>query len=157
MTTKTATKPTETPADNTPTAGAPATIMVAGKVREVPVITGIRSDISIPVAISNRGAKSLYNFDTLEIGQSIGVKNKTAKQLASVVSNFNRSAGNREVIKNPDGSTVFKMQDLTDANGVVTKVPTTEPETRAIKEIAVFNVDPAKDPDGATARVFRIK
>lgn len=127
--------------------------------RVAPIIAAIRADIAIPAAKSiNRGSKSPFPFDALEVGQSFGVGNKTAKQMSSIVSNQNRAKGNQTPRKDATGAIVMKMRDLTDAGGaVIGKVPTSEPETDWIKEFRAFDVDAKTDPDNASVRVFRIK
>jgi len=50
------------------------------KTRIAPVIVGISTAVTMPVNRSaSRGSKSLYDFDALEVGQSIAIKNKTFK------------------------------------------------------------------------------
>lgn len=58
--------------------------------KKPPVITGTHK-IAIPDRPVRRGNPSLYPFDTLtEAGMAFGVKDKTAKQLGSIVSNANK-------------------------------------------------------------------
>lgn len=135
---------------NAPTAGAPA---VKAETK-APVISAVRTDVAMPVKTSNRGSKSLYDFDALTAaGMSIGVTNKTAKQLSSIISNANRKAMVQK--KDANGALVFKTTELKDAAGNVTIMPTTEPEMVKTKEFFAVDTDPKTDPDKATARIFR--
>lgn len=124
-------------------------------VRVAPELTGVSKTVPMPVRASTRGSKTIYPFEALtEIGMSFGVKNKTAEQLTSIISNQNRKLG--AVKKNADGSPVFKMQDMKDASGaVVGQVPTTEHDHEPQKHFFAVNVDKRKDPEGASVRVFR--
>lgn len=135
---------------------APATAKKKAPPRVAPEITTISTAVVMPVRASTRGSKTLYPFDDLPFGGSFGVKNKTAEQLTSIISNQNRKPG--AVKKNPDGSVVYKMQEMKDPNGaVIGHVPTTEPEHEPAKHFFAVNVDKKKDPDQASVRVFRDK
>jgi hypothetical protein len=124
------------------------------KPRVEPVLTGISTTVPMPERKSKRGSVSLYRFDDLTaVGASFGVKNKTAAQLSTIVSNANRKAVQPK--KNAKGNTIFKTEELKGADGSITLVPTKEPETEATKRFFVVDCDPKKDPDGASARVFR--
>lgn len=122
-----------------------------------PVLTTITAAVPMPSRTSKRGSASVYPFDALTaVGMSFGVKNKTAAQMSSIVSNANRKA----LIKKTDatGAVIFKTQELTAGDGTKTIVPTNEPEMIASKHFFAVDIDPkAKpaDPDGATVRVFR--
>jgi hypothetical protein len=122
--------------------------------RVAPKLTTVTSAVPMPDRASNRGSKTSYPFEALTtVGMSFGVMNKTAKQLASIISNQNHKPGPTK--RNPDGSIVYKTADMTDAAGNVTKVPTTEPETLPGKKYFAVDCDAKKDPDGASVRVFR--
>lgn len=122
--------------------------------RVAPVLTAVSTTVPMPDRNANRGSKTSYPFEALTAaGMSFGVKNKTAKQLASIISNQNRKPGPTK--RNPDGSIVYKTSDMTDAQGNVTKVPTSEPETMPGKQFFAIDCDPKTDPDGASVRVFR--
>jgi len=122
--------------------------------RVAPMITGVSTAVPMPDRNTNRGSKTSYPFEMLtNVGMSFGVKNKTAKQLASIISNQNRKPGPTK--RNADGSIVYKTQDMTAPDGSVTKVPTSEPETLPGKKYFAVDCDPKKDPDGANVRVFR--
>lgn len=106
---------------------------VAGKVRIAPELSEIRTDIAIPTK-RRGGVASFYNFDSLTaIGASLGVKNKTAAQISSIVSKENKR----------------NMTELADPIDPSKKVKTFS------KKFEVFDVDQATDPDGAKCRIFR--
>ena len=106
------------------------TITVAGKVREVAVLTAPTSKVPMPERSSNRGQKSIYDFSVrTEVGMSFGVKNKTREQVSSVVSRENK-------------------RNRIDA--------ATHGKTHATR-FEVFTVDPKTDPDKAMVRVFRVE
>lgn len=129
----------------------------AKKDRTLPELTSIRTDIALPVgATSARGSKSLYPFDTLTVNGSFGVKNKTAKQLSTIVSNQNRKASNNVAKKDAEGNVIYKTKRVTGADNTEIEVPTNEPETVRVKEFRAYDVNPKEDPDGASVRVFRI-
>lgn len=122
--------------------------------RVAPVLTAVSSTVPMPDRNAARGSKTIYPFEMLTaIGMSFGIKNKTAKQLASIISNQNRKVGPTK--RNPDGSIVYKTQDMTAPDGSVTKVPTSEPETLPGKKYFAIDCDAKKDPDNANVRIFR--
>lgn len=146
-----AAKTQEKPAtETTTTTAAPAKTGA----RVAPEITTITANVPVPEK-TRRGAKSLYPFDELEIGASFGVKNKTASNMASIVSNQNRRA--MEVKKDETGAVVYKTKELKGADGTVTNVPTDEPEMVETKRFICADVDPKTDPAGASVRVWRQK
>jgi len=147
---------------------APAADAAAAKPRILPEITAIATGIAIPTGASAaRGSKSPYNFDELEVGAAFGVKNKTAKQLSSIVSNQNRKDNNQRQKTNADGSPAFKTEytETKDVNGaVIGKVPHQVPDTEWIKEFRAFDVtkEMAKTYkgtalEGSSVVVFRVK
>lgn len=135
---------------------APATTTTAAT-RVAPELTAISTAVPMPEpTTSRRGSKSPYPFDALTaVGMSFGIKNKTAKNMGSIISNQNRKAMVEK--KDADGNTVFKTNEMKDAEGNVTRVPTTEPEMVATKHFFAVDCDPKNDPDGASVRVFRDK
>ena len=149
----------KTPAKSTTPAAATATPATAAKTetkaRVAPDLTGISSDVEMPKKVSNRGSKSLYPFEKLEVGQSFGVKNKTAAGMASIISNQNRK--NREEKVDEAGNTVFETKELKGQDGTVTNVPTDKPVMVVNKHFFANDCDPKADPDGASVRVFRDK
>lgn len=124
-----------------------------------PIVTAISKAVAMPIKSSKRGSTSLYPFDQLtEIGMSFGVKNKTAANLSSIVSNANKRAVKQAT--DEAGKPLFKMVEAKDAAGNVTMIPGTEPVMITTAHYFAIDIDPkAKpaDPDGATARVFRDK
>lgn len=154
---------TDKPATSGTAPGAPDNSTVAtetgakeSKTRVAPEMTAVRSDIAPPTVRNNRGSKSSYDFDKLTaVGMSFGIKNKDAKAMASIVSNQNKKF--LEPKKDENGNTIFKMQEMKDANGNVTQVPTSEAETIATRHFFAHNVDPKTDPDGASVRIWRDK
>jgi len=123
--------------------------------RVAPVLTGVSTGVPMPEQVTTRrGSKSPYPFDALtEVGASFGIKNKTAKNMLSIVSNQNRK--NRIAKIDENGNTVFKMTEMKDGDGNVTKVPTEKPEMVATKSFFAVDCDPKTDPDGASVRIFR--
>lgn len=140
------------------TQSATATTATAPKAtagRVAPEITNVTAKIPVPEK-TRRGAKSLYPFDDLaEVGASFGVKNKTASNMASIVSNQNRRA--MEPKKDETGAIVYKTKELKGADGTITNVPTDEAEMIETKRFICADVDPKTDPDGASVRVWRQK
>lgn len=94
-----------------------------------PVLAAGVATVNIAKPTSNRGSTTLYPFGDLSApGQAFGVKNKTAKQLASIVSNQNKKGIVPK--KDANGNVIFKTTEMKDANGVVIgQTPTTDPET----------------------------
>lgn len=122
------------------------------------VILGIRSDIPVPEVKSKRGSKSKYDFDKLEVGQSIGVIGRTAKSLNSTINGANRKYS-RQKLDSSTNEPLFEMIEMKDQAGNVTaRVPNKEkPIMEKTREFAAYDADPKTDPDKATARIFRIK
>lgn len=127
-----------------------------------PVIGAISQakDVPMPERTSNRGSKTSYPFDKLTaIGSSFPVMNKTAAQLASIVSNQNRKPG--KIVTNPDGTPKVKFNVVLDANGTeIGRTPMIADgkpvyETEPQKKFFAADVDKKKDKDGAVARVWR--
>jgi hypothetical protein len=124
--------------------------------RVPPQLTAATAAVVMPVVSLNKTTKSIYPFDALtEIGMSFGVIGKSAKQLASVVSNQNKL---RRVPKTDEnGQIVYTTREMKGPDGTVTKVPTTEPELVPGKVYFAHDCDPKADPDGASVRIFRQK
>lgn len=129
--------------------------------RVEPTLTGVAA-LEMPVRASRRGSESKYPFATLEIGQAFGVKNKTAAQLSSIVSNANR----KYQVNKTDaaGNVVFKTNEMKDAAGNVTHVPTDQPEKIAGRHFFAIDVDgdyakkiKGTPLEGAKVLVFRDK
>ena len=127
----------------------------APKPRVAPDITDITDAVEMPKKASNRGSKSLYPFDQLEINQSFGVKNKTAAGIASIVSNQNRKHCEEKVDEN--GDTVFETKEVKGVDGTVTEVSTGKPVIIVNKHFFAIDCNPKTDPHDASVRVFRDK
>jgi hypothetical protein len=123
----------------------------AEKSRVVPVFTTIRADIPMPVNKTKRGVRSSYPFADLQVNQSFGITNKTAHSISSIISAQNRKA--MVVKKDAEGNIVYKTAK--NAEGAI--VSTGVPEMVFTVKYQAVDVDPAKDADGATVRVFRIQ
>lgn len=146
------TNATAADATTAPTAGAPAETKAP---RVAPVLTGISTAVPMPEGLGKRGrgGNTLYPFDSLEPGQSFGIKNKTAKNMASVVSGANKRFMVEK--KDPNGNTVFKTNEVKLPDGTVNHVPTLEKEMIAGRTFIAGDVDPKTDPEGASVRVWR--
>lgn len=150
---------TETPATTTVVAPASTTVATTGakKPRVAPQVLAISNAVAMPTSRSSaRGSKSLYDFDSLQVGQSIPVKNKTAHDLSSVVSAQNRKKSNYAQ-KMENGVPVFVVVPVKDATGVVVGHNTTS--TPVMEQIKVFFAHDCEkdDPEGATVRIWRSK
>jgi hypothetical protein len=121
-----------------------------------PVISAVSAAVPIPELKNKRGGNSIYPFDQLtEIGQSFGVKGKTAETIRAVVSNANRKA--LDTVKDAAGNVVYDTKELDQGNGVKINVPdTSKPKKVATKKFVAADVDPKTDPDGANVRVWRV-
>lgn len=154
-------KATTTPETDTDAAAKKAAQTAAALAadRIAPVLTAVTDAVPLPQSKRTTGLKnrSAYadQFEALTtVGQSFGVQNKTKKQLQGVVAKFNRGGYRPKV--DAAGQPVFKMQDMTNgATGETVKIATSEQETEQFMHFVVHNVDPATDPDGASARVWR--
>lgn len=127
-----------------------------GAERVAPVIGMISSDVAMPTT-TKRG-NSAYPFDALTTaGMSFHVANKTAKQMASVVSAQNRKHAQPKT--GTDGLPVMRQISVKDADGkVVGKTASDKPET--VNTLEFFAVDSATndaDPETTGVRVFRRK
>lgn len=140
------------PKDNTTAPGAPA----AGTPAKAPErkILGINTSLTMPVRSSNRGSKSKYPFDSVEVGKSIGVIGGNAASMASTISGANRRF--MEDKKDADGNVVRKFIDVKGADGSVTKTDA-GPERVSTRHFFAVDVDPKSDPEGATVRIWRDK
>lgn len=133
--------------------------------RVEPQLTAVAS-ITMPTRSSKRGSVSIYPFANLTtVGQAFGVKNKTAAQLSSIVSNANRKA---LVPVTDENGPVYDTKEISGADGTKTVVPdTSKPKMTASKHFFAFDVTAEykkanaeafkKDGpfEGATALVFR--
>lgn len=124
---------------------------------EAPQITELVSDMPIPTITRGAvGSRSPFPFDTMEVGQSFGVSNKTAKQMSSIVSNQNRKASNYRNKVDAEGKEILTpATPITDANGNVVGQKPGEPIKEQIKVWVVSEVDHKKDPAKARVRIWR--
>lgn len=124
---------------NTVTTPTPA----ATKPRVEPVLTTVvaAGTITLPKVETNRGSKSAYDFASLtEVGAMLGVKNKTKAELTSVITNANNKAKVKRV--DATGKPVFKMNEIKDAVGNITQVPTSEQEIDVTAHYYALDVTP---------------
>ncbi|AHJ10700.1 hypothetical protein P106B_17 [Rhizobium phage vB_RglS_P106B] len=127
--------------------------------RVAPVFTTVRTDIKPPVA-AKRGAKSelAIKLDELPVGGSIGLTNKTKKQISSTISKVNNNDANLRQKVDAAGQPVMKTGEaIKDASGAIVGHQPSVPEMEKVKEFAAYDVDPKKDEDKATVRIFRLK
>lgn len=145
--------PVATPAAATKKAGAPK-----AEDRIAPEFTQVRTDIPLPT--NSRATKSDYAklLEPLAVNGSIGVKNKTKKQISSQISKVNNAKDNLAQKTDAAGIVITKNGDpIKDAAGNVIGYQQV-PEMVQIKEFKAFDIeDPKKDPDGASVRIFRIR
>lgn len=146
-------------ADSKPAEGAAKTT------KEAPQLTAISTAVALPEKRAAAGGKgSVYPFAELgaptrdEAGNitaaaSFGVKNKTAREMSSIVSNANKKYLTKK--RNADGSYVYKTKQIEVAPGQTADVPSTDHEMVAERKFVVYSVDPKTDPEGAQSRVFR--
>lgn len=133
------------------------------KPRVEPVLTEAVAGIAMPTKTSKRGSTSLYPFASLEVGQCFGVKNKTAANLSSIISNANRKA--MEQARDEAGNLVFNTKTITGPDGSKTEVPdTASPKMVATKHFFAHDVDAeyaktikGTKLEGSTVLVFRDK
>ena len=124
------------------------------------IFTASRSDIAAPVVTRRGGSKSALRtaLESLEVGFSVGVSNKTKKQLSTPVSKINTAADNQRPVKDEAGNVVMLPGDpIKDAAGNVVGHQPGKPKTERIREFEIHEVDPKKDPDKVSVRIFRVK
>ncbi|NUM72741.1 hypothetical protein HUU40_00125 [candidate division KSB1 bacterium] len=134
---------------------APATVAKTKEPRVAPILTAVSSAVPMPTNVSKRGrgGNSIYPFEALEVGQSFGIANKSAKSIASVVNGANKRFEADAV--DAAGNPVFKVQEIKQADGTVINVPTLEREKMPGRVFIAADVDPNTDPDKASVRVWR--
>lgn len=126
--------------------------------RVAPEFTPVRTDILPPVS-AKRGVKSplAAELEKLPAGGSIGVKNKTKKQVASTVSKLNNADSNKTQKLGADGQPVMVPgAPIKDASGAVVGHGQPVAEMERVKHFEAYDVDPKTDKDGASVRIFRI-
>lgn len=128
--------------------------------RIAPVFTAISADVPLPVSKRANGVRSalLVEIEKLEVGQSVGLTNKTKKQISSMISKFSNRPENLRNKVDGDGNPVMKQGEaIKDANGAVIGHGQPTQEKEKIKEFEVHDMDAKKDPAKATVRIFRTK
>lgn len=110
----------------------PAPVKAKREKAPPPVIGEIAKGIPMPVIVrASPGSKSPFPWDSLEVGDSFPVANKTVKQMSSIVSNQNRKAENQRPKLDAAGAQIMKSVPATDADGkevagMTKQVPVTE-------------------------------
>lgn len=126
--------------------------------RIAPVFTEVRTDVAMPT--NARATKSDYAklLENLPVNGSIGIKNKTKKQISSQISKVNNAKDNLAQKTDAAGVVITKNGDpIKDAAGNVIGYQQIA-EMIQLKEFKAFDIeDPKKDPDGASVRIFRIR
>lgn len=109
--------------------------------RVEPQLTGVAA-LSLPTRVNKRGSETKYPFESLDaVGKAFGVKNKSAAQLSSIVSNANRK--NTEVIKDEAGNVVYQTKEISGPDGSKVSVPdTSKPKTKPVKKFFAYDVTP---------------
>ncbi|QWY83165.1 hypothetical protein [Rhizobium phage RHph_X2_24] len=127
--------------------------------RIAPAFGSVRTDIPVPAA-AKRGSKSelAEKLDALPVNGSIGIGNKTKKQISSQLSKINNAESNMRPKVDAAGNAVTKPgEPIKDANGAVVGHGPAVAEMEQVKEFKAFDVDAKTDPDKATVRIFRIR
>lgn len=128
-----------------PVAGSNAPVAAAIK----PEVKPIRTGVERPANAKKAGAKSKYDFDSLEVDGSFGVIGKTAASFNSII--YTAEQRFAVDVLGDNGQPKTRVKKL---KGGATEVVNQKAKTR---EFSAYDVDPATDPDGATVRVFRDK
>lgn len=128
--------------------------------RIAPVFTPVVANIPLPISKRNSGVRSalLMEVDKLEVNHSLGLTNKTKKQISSMISKHANRKENLRPKLNADGTAAMKPgEPIKDANGVQIGLTQAVAEMEKIKEFEVHDMDPKTDPQKATVRIFRTK
>lgn len=145
----------------TPAAGAPAAVKKAGAPkadeRVAPIFTAVATDIPLPAGPAAKSEIS-KQLEALVVDGSIGIKNKTKKQISSQVSKANNAAGNQRPKLDANGVAILKQgAPIKDAAGAIIGYGPGEPETEQVKTFVAHDVDAKEDRDGASVRIWRTK
>lgn len=127
--------------------------------RIAPEFTAISTAIPIPASVRAGGRRSelVVKLGELPVNGSIGLKNKTKKQISATISKLNNSKENLVQRKNEDGSLATKNGDpIKDQSGTVVGYQQV-PDMEKVKEFVAHDVDPKSDADNATVRIWRTK
>lgn len=103
-----------------------------------PVITGTLT-LPQPERAAKKGGQSQFPFASLTaVGMAFGVKDRTAKSMAQIISTQNRR--NMTDKKDDAGNVIYKTKEIAGEGGAKVVVPTTEPERIATKRFYAFDV-----------------
>lgn len=131
-----------------------------GAERVAPEFTPVSAAFALPAATSGRGQKSelAKQLEVLEVGQSIGLKNKTKKQISSTLSKINNAESNLVQKTDANGNKLFKNGDaIKDAAGNVVSYQQA-PDMVQVKEFVAHDRTAAdKDEPGVTVRIWRTR
>lgn len=145
-----------------PAATTPVAKAGAPKVEDriAPIFTDIATDIPMP-SKAKSGAKSelAKKLEMIAVvGGSIGLKNKTKKQISSTISKVNNAAANQTQKLDSNGQPVTKTgEPVKDGNGVIQSYGPSVAVMERVKEFEAYDVDPKEDKQGASVRIFRVK
>lgn len=132
--------------------------------RVAPTFTEVRADVALPSGVK-RGQKSELAIKLENLGEpvngvpySIGLTNKTKKQISSTISKLNNAADNQRQKTDANGAPMTKAGDpIKDVHGNIVSNGPAVPVMEKIKEFVAHDVNPKNDPDKATVRIFRVK
>lgn len=100
---------------------------------------------------SKRGGRGIYPLDKLEVGKSIAVIGRAARQLSTTVSTWNAK---KLPVLDKNGAPV--LQPVKDDDGKPVKGVDGKAEMVAVtRKFFAVDTDPATDPEGANARIWR--
>lgn len=106
--------------------------------RVEPIITSVIA-IELPER-TKRGSGPKYPFESLTVGTAFGLKNKVAKDMASVISAANRRYTTNATDEN--GNIQYHTKELTTAEGVKMNVPdNTKPKKVPTRHFFALDVD----------------
>lgn len=131
-----------------------------GAERVAPEFTPVSTAFALPAAKSGRGNKSeiAKQLEPLEVDQSIGLKNKSKKQISSTLSKINNAESNLVQKTDTNGNKLFKNGDaIKDAAGNVVSYQQV-PDMVQVKEFVAHDRTAAdKDEPGVTVRIWRTR
>lgn len=101
-------EPTQAKMPEAGTAAATPAPAAAKPAKVAPEVTGVSAiSITLPDTGRRGGQQSAYPFDSLEVGQFFGVKNKTKEEMASALTNANRKG--KQEVTDPSTGAVQKI------------------------------------------------
>lgn len=109
-----------------------------------PIVVGRANGIEMPEVKRAGGAKSIYDFDSLEVGEAFGVKGKDKKAMQSPISNAHKKY---KVKKTDDaGNTLYETKTIKGDDGQDRQVPDTEkPKMEFGRHFVAFDVTKGSD------------